>query len=433
VSNARLILVALICALPAILLLDGPIVHALVAGIVAAGVAITSRTMRPGETEFLISIIRPLAAIAAVPALWMLIQVLPLRALAHPIWGSAEAALGRSIASSISIDTGATVMALGQYLTIVAVGLLSAAVAVDRQRAEWILFALTGAGALIALILTTHDLFGLTFLSAATASFERSQAIDCVAMGAITSAAAGVRTIERLETRKTSPERSVPVLLLTLAACGGTLAICLVALALGANGGVIVAAGYGLVALASLVAIRRLGLGPWGIAAILVPAIGVAVLIAAAEPGLRTKSVSLAYATSPASLTAASQRVLDDAPATGIGAGTFAAIAPVYREVDDAAAAAAPPTAAATFAIELGRPMLWLIVTALGAAVFVLLRAALRRGRDSFHPAAGGSCLLTLLVLCFVNSGLLGTAAAMLAAATIGLAFAQSRSRMVQP
>jgi hypothetical protein len=432
VSNARLILVALICALPAILLLDGAIVRGLVAGAAAAAIGLVGRNLRPGETEFLVAIGRPLAAVAAVPALWMLIQLLPLRPLAHPIWSSAETALGHPVASSITIDTGATVMALGQYLTIAVVALLSAAVAVDRQRAEWILFSLTGAGALMALIMTTHDLFGLTFLSAATAPFERSQVIDCVAMGAVIAAAAGVRTIERLETRKTSPERTVPILLLTLAACGGTLAICLAALILGAGGGAIIAVAYGLVALASVVAIRRLGLGPWGIAAIAVPAIGVAILIAAAAPDLRSKSFPLAYATATASQAAAGQRMLDDAPWAGVGAGAFAAIAPIYRELDDLAAATSAPTVAAAIAIELGRPMLWLIVAATATAIFVLLRAALWRGRDSFYPAAGAACLLALLLLGFVNAGLLGTAGAMFAAVALGLACAQSRSRTVQ-
>jgi hypothetical protein len=432
VSNARLILVVLICALPAILLLDGAIVQGLVAAIAATGIVIVGRTMRPHETEFLVDVIRPIAAIATVPALWILVQVLPLKAIAHPIWSSAEAALGRPIASSISIDLGATVMALGQYLTIATVALLSAAVSVERQRAEWILFSLTGTSALMALIMATHDLFGLTFLSAGTASFERSQVIDCVAMGMIISAAASIRTIERLETRKTSPERSVPALLLTLGACAGTLAICLTALILGATGSAIIAAAYGLLALASVVAIRRLGFGPWGTAAIAVPAIGIAILVAGAEPGLHTKGVLLAHATAaPASLIAASQRMLDDAPLAGVGAGTFGAIAHIYREADDLATASAAPTTAAAIAIELGRPMLWLIAAAICAAIFALLRASLRRGRDSFHPAAGGSCLLALLFLGFVNAGLLGTAAATLAAVVIGLAFAQSKSRTV--
>src|SRR5258707_6707727 len=139
--------------------------NGLVAGLVAVGIAVIGRAMRPGETEFLISSVRPIAAIAAVPAVWMLIQILPLPPLAHPIWASAEAAIGHPIAGSISVDTGASVMALSRYILVGAITLLSAAVALDRQRAEWILFSLTAATALISLTMMLHDLFGHTFLS----------------------------------------------------------------------------------------------------------------------------------------------------------------------------------------------------------------------------------------------------------------------------
>jgi hypothetical protein len=76
VSKARLILVALICASPVILLWDGLIMQSLVAGVVSVALMITARTLRPGETEFLISIVRPLVVVAAIPALWVLAQVL---------------------------------------------------------------------------------------------------------------------------------------------------------------------------------------------------------------------------------------------------------------------------------------------------------------------------------------------------------------------
>ena len=87
-----------------------------------------------------------------------MVQMLPLRALAHPIWNSVETALGHPVAGGISVDPGASVIALGQYLSVIAVAFLSAAVAVDRQRAEWILFALTAAVTAIALIMLTYDL-----------------------------------------------------------------------------------------------------------------------------------------------------------------------------------------------------------------------------------------------------------------------------------
>ena len=131
--------------------------------------------------------------------------------------------------------------------------------------------------------------------------------------------------------------------------------------------------------------------------------------------------------------TAISERVLDDAPLVGTGAGTFAALAPIYRQIDDPPFRSVASTAAATLAIELGKPMLWLVAAATVVAIIALLRASLQRGRDSFYPAMGGSCLITLLLLAFVNAGLLATPASLIAAATLGLAFAQSKSSHSAP
>ena len=432
VSNARLILVILLCASPAILAFDGAIVHGVLAGVAAVGIAIVSRTMRPVETQFFLSFAKRAAVVAAIPALWMLIQVLPLPFLAHPIWTSAQTGIGHPIAGSISIDIGAGVMALGFYLTIVAVAFWSASVAVDRQRAEWLLFALMIATALIGLTVAAATVFKLPHFDTTAVLFDRTQAIDCVAMGVMIAAAAGVRTLERYETRRTSPTRSVSALLWTYVACVAALAICIAALIMSAPVSTLVATSYGAFALLSVALIRRLGLGSWAALAIAVFAIAVAGLVAAREPGLPNKNLTLAFADSPASLTELSQRILDDTPLIGTGAGTIAAIAPIYRDVDDRTPLSTAPTAAAATAIELVRPMLWLIVATTVFSIFILLRASLQRGRDSFYPMAGASCLITLLILSFMNPGVLGSAAAIIAAATLGLAIAQSKSRSVQ-
>jgi hypothetical protein len=137
----------------------------------------------------------------------------------------------------------------------------------------------------------------------------------------------------------------------------------------------------------------------------------------------------LSFATSSPALKSLSQHVLDDAPLVGTGARTFLALTPIYREINDPQPACSAATAAATFAIELGRPMLWLIVFGTLAAVVVLLRDALQRGRDWFYPAMGCGCALALLLLSFINAGPLGTATGLIIAAALGLAFAQSKSR----
>ena len=184
---------------------------------------IIAHTLRPGETAFFVSIIRPPAIVAAVLALWVIVQVLPLGVFAHPIWKSAQTALKHPITSTMSLDPGASVVALGQYLSLTAVAFLSAAVAVDRQRAEWILFALTAAVTSIALIALLHDLL---FPGAWLPAFARAQAVDCAGMGAIIASVACIRTIERYETRHSNPLRSVPALRLTFIACSFALAIC---------------------------------------------------------------------------------------------------------------------------------------------------------------------------------------------------------------
>jgi hypothetical protein len=426
-SISRFVLVVLICASPAILLWDGLVTQGIVAGIVALGLAITALVLRPGETGFLISIVRPLMVIAAVPALWIAIQALPLGILAHPIWTSAAQALRSGVPGAISIDPGSTVIALGQYLSMIAIALLSAAVAADRQRAESILFALTTAVAAIALLTLAHDLFlpGAWFTTSA-----RPLAIDCAAVGTIVASAACIRTVDRAKRRHGgSPQSSGPRLAWTLLACGASIVICVAALLVDAPRESLFATGLGLLALASVSIIRRFEFGPLGIAGITLPILGAAILLVAAQPLASGLSVTLAFA-EPSShpLVALNQRMLDDAPLVGTGAGTLAALAPVYREMNDPPAGAAA-TAAASFTTELGRPMLWLIVAVTAGAIVTLLRASLRRGRDAFYPAMGASCLITQLFLGFTNAGLLGTATSLIMASALGLSFAQSKSR----
>jgi hypothetical protein len=62
-------------------------------------------------------------------------------------------------------------------------------------------------------------------------------------------------------------------------------------------------------------------------------------------------------------------------------------------------------------------------------AALLLFQGALRRGRDSFYPAAGAGCLVASLLLVLGNSGLSGVASGSVVAATVGLAIGQSKSR----
>jgi hypothetical protein len=432
VNSARLILVCLLLAVPVILLLDGPIVQGIVAAVLAAGLLLIGATIRQGETEFLLAAIRPAVALALIPLFWIVVQILPLEAigLAHPIWQSAEQALEHPLRGSISIDPGATILALAQYLSELAAVVLAAAVAVDRTRAEWVLFALMAATALVALLMIAHDLTGFALLRHNGVSVASARV--CAALGTIVSTAAAIRTIERYETGRLRPGRGKAIPSGTFAACAVALALCLIALALEYRSSTWFGVAYGLCTLLVAVAIRRIGLGLWGSAAVAVVAIVIGIGFIVSEPAIRSSDLTLAFAVDKADpLLSTTQRILADAPWTGTGAGTFAAIMPIYREAGEFIVNPTPPTAAAKVAIELGRLMLWLIIVIVVIAIFVLLRGALARGRDSFYPAAGASSLILLLLSSFCEPGTLSLAAGLCAAAVLGLSFAQRISRSI--
>ena len=427
VSKAQFILVALICVSPIILLRDGLAMQGLVAGGIGVALAIAAITLRPGETEFLVSIIRHLLVFALLPILWIVFQILPLRIFAHPIWANAEAALGHTIAGTVSVDAGASVLSLGQYIVLAGITLLSAAIAIERGRAEVLLFTLTYAVTMIAVITLTH---AWLLPSLQLSPFLRAQAAVCVAMGTIVASAACIRTVERYETRAARPRRRGSTLLLTFMGSSTALVICATTLVLDGTRQEQVAAACGVAILVCITIIRRLQLQLWGIAIIAISLTGAAILLIATQPSARGRSLLLSFAvSSPTSPPSVSERVLKDAPFAGTGAGTFAVVAPIYREMDDPPTDSVAATTAASLGIELGRPLLWLIVAATAASIVFLLNCCLKRGRDSFYPAMGASCLATMLLLSFVNPGLLGNAAGLIAAITLGLAIAQSKSR----
>lgn len=430
--NARFLLVALIYASPIVGLLDGPTMQGLLAGVTAVGVFFLAHEMRPGETNYFLFFAHRAVLPVALPLLWMFVQVLPIGTLAHPIWASAEVAIGRPMSGSISVDTGASVMAMGKYLTFAAVGFWSAAIAVDRQRAETILLPLAGAAALSAIAFPAMRLLQTFAPSLTLRHLNPSEALDCAGLGVVISLASIVRTLERYKTRRHGADRTLPALLRAFTCSAAAFAVCVAVLLFQAPGAHLLAVGYGVIVIIAIVCIRRLALGPWGIAAVLVSIAFFSIALVASGPSLRATGPWLAFATEvPLPLLSTARHMLDDAPFWGVGAGAFGVIAPIYREFGDQFVLTEPPTAAAGIAIELGRPMLWLTLVAIVSAAAILLRASLRRGRDSFYPMAGAACVITLSLQSFMNSGTLGTSVALLFAPTLGLAFAQSKSQTV--
>lgn len=425
--KVRNLLVALLCASPLLILWDGRITHGLVTGIIAIALGQVALALRPAESRFLVSVTRQALIAAAVPALWVLVQVLPLGIFAHPIWKSAASALHEPIFGSISIDPAITIAALGYYLSLVAVGFVSASVAVDRHRAEWVLTALTTAVTITSLMVLAAHFFALGNRFPA---FDWSDAIDCVSLGTIVAATNCILVIERHEAR--SPRERKLANLWIFPASIAALIICAAAFALTANWSVVFATGYGLLALAWQWITRRLGWGLWAGTAMAIAALGVAAILVGSQLPQRKATLPLAFAgDSSPPLIELNQRILYDAPLVGTGAGTFGALTPIYRQKDDPDSAPVPATTAAAFAVELGTPLLWVIFAEAVVFVVVLFRRSLRRGRDSFYSAMAASSLVMLVVLAFSNAGLLRTGTGLIVAAILGLGIAQSESRTI--
>jgi hypothetical protein len=430
VFSALIILIGLVVAAPALLVADGLGSYGPVAAIAASGLATAARSIRPGEASHFAALVSPVLLVLAIPAIWLVVQVLPLQqiGLSHPIWVSAAAALGQSLNGSISIDPGATLISLLRFLSIVAILLLAAAVTIDRSRAEWVLLALTAATTFVAAVFIVHHIAGLAFLNDA-----KPAALDCALFGLIFAATSGVRVFERYETRHSKGFTSTRGLALKLGACLACFALACISIGLGATGPLLFTASYGCIAFAAVVINRRLGLGPWGYGGILAAGLAIAIMLIVTRPESRAHDFTLAFAGGTStSLISVTERILATRTWLGNGAGTFAALLPIYQDAQDVITDPNAPSSASALIIEFGRPALLVVMAIAIGSIAFFFRGALRRGRDSFYSTAAGSCALVFTLLLFVNAGGLSTAFLIIAAAAFGLGLAQIQSRNLQ-
>ena len=390
----------------------------------AAGLILISRALPPGETRHLADLLPwPLAFIAILPALLMILQILPWPYGGHPVWASVRAGFPSGVSGHISVDIGATAVALVSYLSVIGMVLFSSALSVNRERAERILFGLTVVAVLISLACLADDLWGTEIIAL------RDEGLDCACLGIPLTAACGLLLFERYETRhfkrgqsgRDYHYRAYSVL------CLAGFGICVGAIAVARSGSLAFAAGSGFLTFVAVAVIRRWALGRLGgiaiggTAAIMAAAL---VTISASDPDPR-----FAFVKKDAASVELTRRILNDTPTFGVGAGGFSALLPIYRSRSIPSYEMRAATTAAKLSIEMGKATLWFAVLGASYAVYWLLSGATSRGRDSFYAAAAGACLIALLNLAFINIGLTGFAIPYLMAAILGLGLAQSKSR----
>jgi hypothetical protein len=426
------LLIALIASSPFFLFLDETIEWAFLAAATAASLANIALNIGPGEADYLLRVIRPVAFLLAVPAVWMLVQIVPMAigSLTHPVWTSAAAALNEAIPGRMSVDPGATLISLSRYLWVIGNMFAAMAVTIDRRRAEWILYSLTGAAGIVALLLVV-DRFHVLQITDGGKDFARLAMMAAIStIGTTISIASAIRTFERYETRHPTLAMSTPKFLRDFAINLSIGAICWLAIA--DHPSYVFVAACSTATLLIIEAVRRIGMSRLAAAALAATMIIIIAIVAVMVKQNRERDITLHFASAPRWLMSIAEEMKMDTRWTGSGAGTFSSLAPIYREVDDPDVQAAPTTAAA-IAIELGQPALIYGAALTVAAAGFLALGALRRGRDSFYPAAGAACVVAVFLEAFIDASALSTAVQIVAATLVGVALAQSKSRTVRP
>ncbi|MDA9503443.1 hypothetical protein XI09_01015 [Bradyrhizobium sp. CCBAU 11386] len=422
---APLVLLALLLATCLSFLITETLPAAAVASVILATAASALAALQPTSTfTRLARLLRPLLIIALItPALWMALQLVPIPfgGLGNPIWATASAALNEPLAERFTVDLRATMLSLAQYNAIVATALVTAVVALDRQRAARVLYALVCVTTLVSAlaiwrtISPSHDSSPSAYAAAVT------NGSIAAALGVILSTAMAIRAFDQLRRPGRSP-RSAKGPIASLLAAILSLIVSIATVLVCSDSAMVAAALLGAGTLAAVVAIRRWFFGFWGMAGAVATAAIIFIASFTVIPIKKNTDLTLALSTQSE---AATERMLQDIGPVGSGAGTFDALLPVYRDIG-VTAVRERPTVAAAIAIEMGHAFLCglLIVTVVGACT--LFKRSLSRGYDYLFPAVGAGASVSLLILAFAKDGILNLSVSLLVAALYGLAFGQS-------
>ncbi|WP_407193997.1 hypothetical protein [Bradyrhizobium sp. STM 3566] len=416
---ALLVSVAVAFAMPEI-----PQARALCSAVLAIAVLATAVFTSSSTIARLARRLRPLLLVVlVVPAIYMTLQLapIPIHGFGNPIWETASAALNVPLAGRLTVDIGATAQAFLHYGTTIALALIATVVALDKERAWQLLAMLVSVTAIVSACLLVRQAVGSDGLSPGDAPVLAVTGAVPAVLGLVLSAAMLARAFEERRRAKQLSFRLATTLSFALLAA----LLCLSAiLARGDGTRTAIAALLGVGIVLAAFAIQNWFYGIWGMASVLATA---AILFLAAFTLLPVRqNTDLTIALSAHNL-AATERMLQDAGQAGSGAGTYAALLPIHRDIG-APLSRERPTAAAAIAIEMGRPFLYvlLMLAVLGAAA--LLRCSLRRRRDYVYAAVGSGAAAALALLALVEDGILQFGASLLAAAMFGLAVAQSQS-----
>src|SRR4051812_46163511 len=210
-TAAFIMLISLIALLPALMLIDSTVASGGVSAILAVATLAVVINLRPSDLNRLSRLLRPTAFIVLlIPCLCMLLQVVPVtRSMANPVWVSASAALEKPFLGSVTLDIGATLLSFARYSAVLACAFITAAVTLDKTRAQRVLNLLAGVAVLIAVELISFEL-GYLHLLAYERAGERASAMNIAVVGAILCCATNFRAYEYGKSSRNGKKRPVP-------------------------------------------------------------------------------------------------------------------------------------------------------------------------------------------------------------------------------
>jgi hypothetical protein len=422
VTGALTLLVALLVVSPLSLFYDGPSAQAALTLWAALAVGASALFLSASDVDPLRRILRVPLLLALVPLLAMLLQLAPLPFLVPAIWSSAAAALDSALVPSVTVDSGATVLAIMRYLTFCGVTLATIAVCLDRHRAQLVLIVLCAVCVVAGLLLFLAELVAPGTLARGGDKNALAPFGDLAALGIMLSDALALQAFFARDSKRAGLPSATAGFAIGLGVFGFFL--CAIAVGFFAPERVLLRAVAGLAVIGLFLAARRMRARSWelgGLAALIVLAAAMIVAGRATPGELFLRAVPFLSASSLA------QRLFADTGWFGNGAGSYGAMVPLYLGTD-AAAHAAAPTLAAKFMIEFGAPVALLFVALAAVLVVLLFRRALARRRDGLYPALASAGVAMTAIGVFSEADLAASASIVLTAAIIGLGLAQSVS-----
>ena len=426
-ATAYRFLCILLAAVPVLALTDDWLVQD-VSAIAAALLLLFAMRASQEDLKITVRLLQKIMLAILFPTAWMVLQIAPLNLFANSIWPTASSALNEPLTGYISINPGATIRALFEYLTMASLMVATMVFTRDRERAETTLFVICAVTAFISVEILFGQFEPLAAIVPAPGNPALATFIAICALGAVINAAAAVRIIERRLSRREEAPITRSILMFCLGLAGS--AACLVAIVMAGAINIAIVAGFGIAVMLLVGASRLIALPPVAAGVILaVFAVATAVIVGVRLEDKPAVVAMLGFATHalPDSLSV-SERALSDVKWFGNGVGTFDTLVPIFRDFGGQPNVE-PASTIATIAIEWGRAALIALVLIAVQVFGIMLAGALRRGRDWFFPAAASGCLVVLFCEAFCDSSLTHPSSQIVAAVVLGLGLSQIMGR----